>query len=548
MWSPAGGVVGLALALTLAGADSARAEGTLESPRLDAGAISGVLVEKEGAAPVRAFKGIPFAAPPVGALRWKPPQPVAPWEGVRACDTFGPVCPQPAVPFFLVPGPRSEDCLYLNVWTGAADPGAKLPVMVWIHGGSLIFGAASQGLYDGAPLARRGVVVVTINYRLGPFGFLAHPALSKESPEGVSGNYGLLDQLAALEWVKKNVAAFGGDPGCVTIFGESAGGGSVQALLLSPLAKGLFHRAIVQSAICSAPPLRGGAPGVESAEAAGERFAAAIGVPPASDPASGDLLAALRAKSPAELLAASAGPPEVGTTTGVTFGLCADGLAIPADPVELVAAGKQADVPLLIGTTADEGTLFVGTIRTRADLTKAIDGLFGAQAPKVAEAYPASSDGEAKRVAARLLADSIFVAPTRAFVRARPGFTSKAWLYAFTRAPMAGRLLGLGAHHGCELGYVFETLDAPGAMGIQPIDRTLAATVSATWVRFAQTGDPTGQGLPEWPAYTAENDAHLELGDKVQPGSGLRKAQCDLLERVWAELRTSAKPLERRFY
>jgi len=537
---PKPAVVRLTLALALAFAATTRAQ-SVESPRLDTGQISGVLVEKEGAAPIRAFKGIPFAAPPVGDLRWKPPQPVAAWEGVRACDTFGPVCPQPAVPFFVVPGPRSEDCLYLNVWTGAGDPGAKLPVMVWIHGGSLIFGAGSQGLYDGAPLARRGVVVVTLNYRLGPFGFLAHPALSKESPQGVSGNYGLLDQIAALEWVKRNVAAFGGDPGCVTIFGESAGGGSVQALLLSPLARGLFHRAIVQSPVWTAPPLRGGAPGVESAEAAGERFAAAIGV-------TGDEpLAALRAKTAPELLAASAGPPEVGTTSGVTFGLCADGVAIPADPVELVAAGKQADVPLLIGTTADEGTLFVGTIRTRADLTKAIEGMFGAQAPMVAEAYPAKSDGEAKRVAARILADSIFVAPTRAFVRARPGFTSKAWLYAFTRAPMAGRLLGLGAHHGCELGYVFETLDAPGAMGIQPLDRTLAATVSAAWVRFARTGDPSGEGLPEWPAYTVENDAHLELGDKVQPGSGLRKAQCDLLEKVWAE-KTTARPAERRVF
>lgn len=532
-----------AAALTLALAGLARAEGGIEAPQLDSGRVSGVLVEKPGAAPVRAWKGIPFAAPPVGALRWRAPQPVAPWEGVRACEAFGPVCPQPRVPFFVVPGPQSEDCLYLNVWSGAADPGAKLPVMVWIHGGSLIFGAGSQGIYDGAALARRGVVVVTINYRLGPFGFLAHPALSKEQG-GTSGNYGLMDQLAALEWVKRNVAAFGGDPACVTIFGESAGGGSVQALLLSPAAKGLFHRAIVQSPVCAAPPLRGGAPGVESAEAAGERFAAAVGV----DPASADVLVALRAKSPRELLAASGGPPELGATTGVTFGLCADGALLPDDPVALAAAGKQADVPLLIGTTADEGTLFVGSIKGRADLTKALEGLFGDQAPAVAEAYPVGSDGEAKRVAARILADAIFVAPTRAFVRARPGFRSKAWLYHFTRAPMAGRLLGLGAHHGCELGYVFETLDQPGAMGIQPLDRTLAATVSAAWVRFATTGDPSGGDLPAWPAYTAENDAHLVLGDEVQPGAGLRKAQCDLLETVWAARRPAARPAERRFY
>ena len=530
-----------ALGLSLAFAAVARADGALESPKLDTGAISGVLLQKDGALPVRAFKGIPYAAPPVGALRWRPPQPAPSWEGVRACEAFGPACPQPKIPFVQLRERQSEDCLYLNVWTGAREPGAKLPVMVWIHGGSLVFGSGAQEVYDGAALARLGVVVVTINYRLGPFGFLAHPALSQESPRRVSGNYGLLDQVAALEWVNRNIAAFGGDPGCVTIFGESAGGGSVQALLLSPLARGLFQRAIVQSAASVTQPLRGGAAGAESAEATGERFAAALGLSP-----EGDVLAALRARSEAELLACSDSQPEAITPRGVRFGSCVDGWVLPDDPLALVAAGKQADVPLLIGTTADEGTLFVRDVRSRADVARHLESAFGPAAPKVAAAYPIASDAEAQRVSARLLADAVFVAPTRAFVRARPGFRSKAFLYTFTRVPFGAKVLGLGAHHGCELGYVFDTLDAPGSMGIQPADRALARTVSGAWVRFARTGDPNGEGLPEWPAYTPENDAHFELGDEVRAGAGLRSAQCDLFDEVWAALRPKAAP--KRWY
>ena len=254
---------------------------------IDTGKIAGARAGADGK--VRVYKGIPFAAPPVGKLRWQPPQPAAGWPGVRDCLEFGNTCPQQPYPAGSVyaqpPQPQSEDCLYLNVWTAADDAAAKLPVMVWIHGGALTRGSGSLGIYDGEALARRGVVLVTINYRLGPFGYLAHPALSRESSHGSSGNYGVLDQIAALEWVSRNIAAFGGDPARVTIFGESAGSWSVCALVASPLSKGLFHRAIGESGGCFAPMqfLKEARNGHPPAEKSGESLAASLGCDQAAD-------------------------------------------------------------------------------------------------------------------------------------------------------------------------------------------------------------------------------------------------------------------------
>ena len=251
-------VVGLALlpiawpSAVASGADARKDDAPV---RIESGQVSGQRVGDDGG--VRVYKGIPFAAPPVGKLRWQPPQPPAAWDGVRACNAFGSICPQAPYPpgsvYAQAPQPQSEDCLYLNLWTAAARPDEKRPVMVWIHGGALTRGSSSIPAYDGTALARKGVVLVTINYRLGPFGYFAHPALSKESPHGASGNYGVLDQIAALQWVKSNIAAFGGDPERVTIFGESAGSWSVCALLATPQAKGLFQRAIGESGGCFAP-------------------------------------------------------------------------------------------------------------------------------------------------------------------------------------------------------------------------------------------------------------------------------------------------------
>jgi para-nitrobenzyl esterase len=501
------------LLLPLLLAAPVRAEDVVQ---LDSGPISGTVTDG-----LRTYKGVPFAKPPVGPLRWRAPERPEPWEGVRACVAFGPSCPQPRIPVFGATGETSEDCLYLNVWTTARDADAKLPVMVWIHGGSYAFGSGSQPIYDGAALARRGVVLVTINYRLGPFGFFAHPALSAESGRG-SGAYGFLDQIAALEWVQRNIAAFGGDPGCVTIFGESAGSGSVTALLVSPLTDGLFHRAIAQSGVAFAKPLR-------EAEQAGEGFAKELGCEGEG------ALAALRAKSAKELLDAASITMNIFGEGAFRFGPTIDGHVLPRDPVELMPA--QRDVPLLLGTTADEGTIFVIQSpegATKASFERAVTSVFGAQAGRVLERYPVERDADARGALARVIADAFFVEPTRAFARARAGLRSRTFMYHFTRVSPGARMLRLGAHHASELGYVFGTLQP---LGTDAKDGALAATIASTWVRFARTGDPNGDGLPEWPAYTTEGDQHLELGDEVRVGAALRREQCDALDSVWAALR-----------
>jgi para-nitrobenzyl esterase len=525
--------------LVLIMATAARAEDVV---KLDSGEISGAVSKKDGSADVRVYKGIPFAAPPVGALRWKAPARPAPWKGVRACTQLGHACPQPLIPISAVDEEKSEDCLYLNVWTAAEEKGAELPVMVWIHGGSYAFGSGGQAIYDGEALARRGVVLVTINYRLGPFGFLAHPALSKESGHG-SGDYGLLDQIAALEWVKRNVAAFGGDPSSVTIFGESAGAGSVTALMISPLAKGLFHRAIAQSGVVYARPLREKAFGQEPAEKTGERFAEALGCGK-----SDDVLAALRAKSAQELLetaAASVNPLE----GAFSFTPVIDGWVIPEDPLLLM--GKQPDVPLLIGTTADEGTIFVlanPQARSVANYKKFLESIFSKESERVLAQYPAASDGEVSKALSSFIGDAYFIAPTRVFVRSRANLRSKTFVYHFTRVSPGAKLLGLGAHHAAELRYVFETLDAAGGLGLDKKDRTLSKTIAAAWIRFAKTGDPNGEGLPAWPAYATTKDEHLELGDEIRVGSGLRREACDLLATVWGQLRPPSGKPPRKWY
>jgi para-nitrobenzyl esterase len=499
--------------------------------KIEPGLVCGVAAATNDT--VRVFKGIPFAAPPVGGSRWKPPQPVKAWDGVRACAEFGPSCPQPKPIVGLTEGRYSEDCLYLNVWTPARTADDKLPVMVWIHGGGHTTGSGAAPFYRGDALARQGVVVVTINYRLGPFGYLAHPLLSKESPHGVSGNYGLLDQIAALQWVRKNIAAFGGDPGCVTIFGESAGAVSVCRLLVSPPAAGLFHRAIAQS---------GGAHGnnrhlreqrglLEPAEKVGGRIAEQLGCDKAEQP-----LAALRARSADELLQAS-NPAQGLYGKGIKFGPIVDGWALPDDPEAMFEAGKQQRVPFMAGTTADEGTLFLQQMPVQRALgyKMIVKGLFRENADEMLKLFPCDSDDQAKAALARFTTVNAFVAPTRFLVRAMSRQEPKTFLYHFTRVPPALRSRGLGATHAAEIPYVFGTLRA----GAPPedTDRSLSKTMSAYWVRFAKTGDPNGAGMPQWPAYETSSDKHMELGDQVKAGHGLHKEACDLVERAWAEKR-----------
>ncbi len=426
--------------------------------KIDSGLVSGT-VEGE----VRVYKGIPFAAPPVGDLRWKPPQPVTKWTGVRASTQFGPVSPQnPAV------AGMSEDSLYLNVYTPAKNTSDRLPVMVFFHGGNNLVGDASYT--DGTELARQGVVVVTANYRLGPLGWLAHPLLSQESENKVSGNYGLLDQVASLQWMKTNIAAFGGDPGNVTVFGQSAGAADTISLMASPLTKGLFHRAIVMSA-------GGRYTSLKEAETRGESFAAQLGVSGAPD-----VLKALRAKSADELVAASTPFVWLASSEGnFQAWTVVDGWSLLDTPDNVFGAGKQQDIPLIVGANGGDLARFFPTVKTIA-----------------------SGMNKVK---------------------------SKAYVYVFTRVPPGWSKAGKDAIHGLELFYLFGDLKSIDGIGrknaqvenseVDPVvDGRVSQDLMALWVRFAATGNPSIEGKISWPAYDPASEQYLDIKDPLQVKSG----------------------------
>ena len=494
------------LALSLALPPSFRSPARAEIVRVDGGQLSGAVVDD-----IRIYKGIPFAAPPVGTLRWKPPQPVAAWSGVRAADAFSPECIQPPYQagsaYYSAPAPESEDCLYLNVWSGA-KAGAKRPVMVWIHGGAWTRGAGSVLYYDGAALAKKGVVLVTVNYRLGALGFMAHPGLSAESPQHVSGNYGILDHVAALRWVQRNIAAFGGDPQRVTIFGESAGSWSVNTLQASPLAKGLFHRAIGESGGRFASDMT-----LAEAEKGGAAVAKAVGAVS---------LEALRAL-PAEKFTAVSG-----FTTDVTV----DGWVLPRPVREVFEARQQADVPVLLGSNADEFT----TLTSTALFPRKLEGfrmLLNTRYPGMAAdfdtVYPVRSDSDIAGAILGAGRDQTFTLEMRTWSRYVAASGRKAFLYQFTRVP-PGPNPAWGAYHGSEIIYAFNNVGrAPWA---QDADRRLGDQMSSYWVNFATTGDPNGAGLPAWPAYDVRDEPYLALGDSVAAGTHLLKPQLDFLEKA----------------
>ena len=485
--------------------------------QLDAGMVEGAAAEDPS---VRVFRGIPYAAPPVGELRWKPPQPVAPWEGVRKAVTFSDACPQgPGLAALLgEPLPTlNEDCLYLNIWTAAAKADAKLPVMVWIHGGGLTLGWGHQRGYDGTNFAKQGVVLVSVNYRLGALGFLAHPLLSAEAG-GKSGNYGLLDQVAALEWVRRNIAAFGGDPGNVTIFGESAGGTSVHALLASPHAKGLFHRAIAQSpwvTDSNYARLDEALPTVASAHDLGSRWAARF--------KEAKTAAALRAVPMEDVNAAQ----QVGYSVAVTI----DGDFMPDHAANIFARGEQNDVPVMAGTNTDEGTMFLEALpfRTVEAYGTVIRSEFGDHAKTILELYPATDAASLRSAKSQYITDLWFVQGVRNMLAGMAKVSSSGWHYHFSRVSPSVPMMG--AMHGMEIGYAFGNLPAEG---VQPQDETLSAAMTRYWVQFARSGDPNQEGLPEWPRYELKTDRHLELGDNIQAGANYRKDAVDKLNAVWA--------------
>jgi para-nitrobenzyl esterase len=454
---------------------------------------------------VRAFKGIPYAAPPVGDLRWKAPQAPIPWSGVRKADAFGPRCMQGSIFDDMVfRDEMSEDCLVLNVWTPAARATAKLPVMVWIHGGGFQAGSGSEPRQDGAKLAAKGVVVVSLNYRMGVFGFFAHPELTKESTYGASGNYGLMDQVAALQWVKANAAAFGGDPGNVTIFGESAGSLSVCALMASPLARGLFHKAIGESGAYFGGN-RGPLPlkSLADSEKAGAEFGAGAGA---------STLADLRAKPADDLLKAAL----AGGSAARWFAPILDGHVLPRDVPTIFADGQQAKVPLLAGWNRDESRASV-TLNpkkpTAESFAAQVRSQFGAAADAVLKAYPAATDAEALEAAATLASDLFMGYGTWCWIEAhlktggapvyRYSFDQPPPIPAGTKTPQGVEMTAkdVGARHAGEIEYVFGALDPPVPWAAE--DRAISEAMMTYWSNFARTGDPNGGTLTAWPRYDA---------------------------------------------
>jgi len=475
--------------------------------------VTGGRVAGVAANNIVSFKGIPFAAPPVGALRWKAPQPLKPWTGVKQASAFGASCMQDAMftQIFGAPPALSEDCLYLNVWTPAKTASDALPVMVWIYGGGFVGGMTSVPSYDGTRLAEKGVVLVSIAYRLGVFGFLAHPELSRESGKG-SGNYGLHDQIAGLQWVKANIAKFGGDPTRVTIFGESAGGFAVSMLGASPAAKGLFHRVISESGGNFTPPRSGseggvGGPPLKAAEATGRNFLAKLGA--------NDIKAARELS--AEKLQAALGP---GLQSA--FWPVFDGDVLPGDQYDLYQAKRFNDTPVLIGTNSDEGALFARPGMTPAVFESQVRGEYGKQADAILAAYPHATDVEAAKAGRDIFRESAFAWSTWAWamLQSQKG-KGKAYVYYFDhRTPQSPN----GANHGSEIAYVFRTLGvASGLLGPagppRPEDLKMSDLMSSYWVNFAKTGDPNGQGLPMWPAFsaTAQNAMHFDAQPSARP-------------------------------
>ncbi|MDQ0251980.1 para-nitrobenzyl esterase [Sphingomonas kyeonggiensis] len=500
----------LATALLLSGTALAQ-EPVVNAP---SGSVSGTL---EGS--IRAFKGIPYAVPPVGGMRWRPPAPMQPWTGTRAAKDFGPACVQPqakaptSVYSPAAPMPVSEDCLTLNIW--APVNAKKAPVFFWIHGGALSGGSSREPMYDGSKLAEQGVVVVSINYRLGVLGWLAHPQLSAESPQKVSGNYGLLDQMAALAWVKHNIASFGGDPAKVTIAGESAGGLSVMFLMESPLARGTFHQAIAQSAyMVTMPNLKKEAYGTPSAEAIGTMLSAGLQAPN---------LAALRGM---DAQAITDGAAKLGF---FPFGVV-DGLVLPSQMVEAFDQGKQAPVPILTGFNQGEirslRILAPKAPATPEEYEKAIREKYGEFADAFLNLYPAATYKESILATTR---DALYGWTSERLARRQGALGKPAYVYLWDHGYPAMDDKDLHAFHASELPYVFGNLTPlpPLWPAIPESDRPLSDTMLGHWASFVKTGNPGAA----WPAF-GKDRAYLHITDAPKAETGLMPGMYDQYEAV----------------
>jgi para-nitrobenzyl esterase len=520
----------------------------IETANAVQGRLSGIR-SRTGAA----FLGIPYAAPPVGLLRWRPPQPAATWQGTRDAGHFSPVArqPLPVANSLYYPGdlPQSEDCLTLNIWTNAANRSERRPVMVWFHLGAFMFGSTrwpgrpgGDPVFDGSHLADLGAVVVTVNYRLNRLGFLAHPWLTAESEHGASGNYGFMDQVAALRWVRDNIAEFGGDPDNVTIFGVSAGSASCSLHIASPLSRGLFQRAIASSGGFMAPASKGS--GVfdrlltlEEAEKRGTALTDAIEV---------KNLDALRQVSFEELLMAPV-PPTPGPWAMEAFGdpfgegvsdtqyPIVDGYAVPDSPGAIVAAGRHNDVGLLTGSTLDDDTGLPG-IETLAEFKAYVRADMGALADDALSVYAASDDASAYAASGDLIADRVFGWHNWSMARGLAAKGSKpVFYYDWTQAlpiPDGYAERRRGAAHGAEMPYVFGTLDAydwpwSGA------DARLSDILSRYWFNFASSGDPNGEGLPAWPPFRGEEGPAMQMAHEPTADIPTRRDRFGILDRYY---------------
>lgn len=491
---------------------------------------------------VREFTGIPYAAPPVGELRWKSPQPAKSWDGVRQLDHFSDAAMQSkSLPVFskflgLTLGTDellrnssikynekvSEDCLYLNVWSGAKSSSERLPVIVYIHGGSFVYGSGSMDVYNGENMAKKGVVFVNLNYRLGIFGFMANPELTKESEYNSSGNYGILDQIAALKWIKNNISEFGGDPDNVTIAGESAGAGSVNILMASPLAKGLFHRAIGESgAFFSAESKEsGGNPEqkLSEAEKAGIEFQKSLKKTSIAD---------MREMSAEDLVKASKNQTIVPNI---------DGYVLPDTVYNIFEDGKQNDVPIIVGSNSDEGSLlnlpWPANATVSADEFKSIvEKRYGSLADDLLKFYPADSKSKAIESQVKISTDQLFTwqMNTWAKLQSKTG-KSKAYYYYFDKVqPGPSRFMELGAYHSAEIAYAYNNLDKI-KLPYTDVDENLSDIMSSYWVNFATTGNPNGKNLPIWSEYDEKNSQAMRLGDKIEMIKTPNKAALELFD------------------
>jgi para-nitrobenzyl esterase len=476
------------------------------------GIVEGITVKN---AAVRTFRGIPYGAPPAGDLRWRPPQPARKWDGVRKADQFAPRCMQAPIyaDMLFRSNGVSEDCLYLNVWTPAKSPNDRLPVLVYIYGGGFQAGDSSEGRYDGESLAGRGIVFVSMNYRLGVFGFFSHPELSKESGHNASGNYGLMDQAAALLWVRRNIAAFGGDPDKITIGGESAGSFSVSALMASPMSRDLIAGAIGESGAMLGPTLPARA--LAKTEEDGKKFAENLGAP---------AIAPLRAMAAEKLLDAA---PKAGP---MRFVPNVDGYFLPESPLATYGAGKQSRIPLLAGWNSDEGTPQVLTAKekpTAGNFRSQLEKVFGDQAEKALKVYPAASDAGALESAKALAGDQFIAYSTWKWIEMQKKTGEKpVYRYYFTRArpPKPGTTMSgvpasmFGATHSSEIEYALGNLDFNDVYMWTAEDRMVSDLMQRYWVNFVKKGDPNSAGLPNWPPNGGKNEVmRIDVNARAAP-------------------------------